>query len=199
LGLPAPAEKFKFCFQEVSDVVATISAEQLCSLIRDGRSIDIIDVRTPAEFGELHIEGARNCPLDGLDPRRIASERNGAADKLLYIVCRSGARGSQACQKFISAGFDNVVNVEGGTLACAAAGAPVVRGKKAIPLHCQVQIITGTLVVTGALLVALHPYWAALPAVMGAGLLYSGLTNTCAMGSLLSRMPWNKACPTAVR
>ena len=76
--------------------------------------------------------------------------RNGSQDEPLYVICRSGSRGRQACEKFLAAGFTNVVNVEGGTLACVEAGLPVVRGKKAISLERQVRIAAGSLVLLGA-------------------------------------------------
>ena len=76
--------------------------------------------------------------------------RNGSADEPLYVICRSGGRGQQACEKFLKAGFSNVVNVEGGTMACVEAGLPVVRGKKAISLERQVRIAAGSLVLLGA-------------------------------------------------
>lgn len=82
-------------------------------------------------------------------------------------------------------------------MACVSAGAPIVRGKSAIPLNCQVQIITGLTVVAGtiAAIAAANLYWLSLPIVMGAGLMFSGLTNTCAMGTVLARMPWNQVKP----
>jgi hypothetical protein len=86
-----------------------------------------------------------------------------------------------------------VVNVEGGTQAWAQAALPVVRGKKAISLERQVRIAAGSLVLIGSLLSYFaHPYWIALPAFVGAGLLFSGITDTCGMGMLLARMPWNQ-------
>lgn len=170
-----------------------ISASEFKQLLHSGAAIELIDVRTPAEFQELHIEIARNEPLSRLDPQALQAARNGSAEQPLYIVCRSGARGQQACQKLIAAGITSVVNIEGGTLACEAAGIPVVRGKKSVPLNCQVQIVTGLAVLLGAALsVWVHPWWAALPAIMGAGLIFSGATNTCALGNLLGRMPWNQ-------
>jgi hypothetical protein len=39
---------------------------------------------------------------------------------------------------------------------------------------------------------AASPYWAALPALMGAGLLHSGVTDTCGMALMLTKMPWNR-------
>jgi rhodanese-related sulfurtransferase len=178
----------------------SITANELTSLIASGKSIDLIDVRTPAEYQEVHVTIARNEPLDRLDPKSIQAGRNGKSSEPLYIICRSGARGKQACEKFLAAGYTNVINVEGGTMACVSAGAPVVRGKKAIPLNCQVQIITGAVVTVGAVvtLATGNLYWLALPIVMGAGLVFSGATNTCAMGSVLARMPWNQVKPSSV-
>jgi rhodanese-related sulfurtransferase len=176
----------------------SISAAEFNNLVASGKHIDLIDVRTPVEFREIHVEIARNEPLNRLDPRAIQAARNGSAGEPLYVVCRSGARGQQACEKFLAAGIANVVNIEGGTTACAAAGVPVVRGKRAIPLNCQVQILTGALVTVGSVLaMSLHPAWIALPVLMGVGLMFSGVTNTCAMGSMLARMPWNQVKPSA--
>jgi rhodanese-related sulfurtransferase len=172
----------------------SITANELSNMVASGKKIDLIDVRTPMEFRSLHVTIARNEPLSGLDPKAIQSARNGSSSEPLYVVCRSGGRSKQACEKFLASGITNVINVEGGTMACESAGMPVVRGKKSIPLNCQVQIVTGSLVVLGsALAVWGHPYWAALPGLMGAGLMFSGITDTCAMGSCLARMPWNQS------
>jgi rhodanese-related sulfurtransferase len=172
----------------------SISANELSTLLATGKSIELFDVRTPVEYRATHITVARNMPLDRLDPVAIQSARQGSSNEPLYVVCRSGSRSRQACDKLIAAGVTNVINVEGGTMACAAAGAPIVRGKNAIPLSCQVQIITGLAVLAGAVVavVTSNLYWLSLPIVMGAGLVFSGLTNTCAMGTMLARMPWNQ-------
>lgn len=178
----------------------TITAPELKNLILSGNRIDLIDVRTPIEFQEVHVEIARNQPLDRLDPKAIQSARNGTVQEPLYVICRSGARGGQACEKFIAAGFDNVINVTGGTNACTEAGIPVVRGKKAISLERQVRIAAGALVFIGAALgFFVHPYWIGLSAFVGAGLVFAGVTDTCGMGMMLARMPWNqvKVSPSA--
>ncbi len=171
----------------------TISPQELESLRRTGKQIDLIDVRTPAEFREIHVDFARNVPLDRLDPKAIRAERNGNADQPLYVVCRSGGRGKQACEKLLAAGLVNVVNVEGGTLACEAAGLPVVRGKKTISLERQVRIAAGFLVLVGAVLaMTVNKYFAGLSAFVGAGLMFAGITDTCGMAMILARMPWNQ-------
>jgi rhodanese-related sulfurtransferase len=154
-------------------------------------------VRTPMEYQELHVVHARNVPLDRLDPGAVMQARNGSQEPL-YVICRSGSRGRQACEKLIAAGHTNVVNVEGGTLACAEAGLPVVRGKKMISLERQVRIAAGSLVLLGVLLGWLvHPAFLGLSAFVGAGLVFAGVTDTCGMGMLLARMPWNQVKETA--
>ena len=72
-------------------------------------------------------------------------------------------------------------------------GLPVVRGKKAISLERQVRIAAGLLVLLGAVLGWLvHPAFVGLSAFVGAGLVFAGVTDTCGMGMLLARMPWNQ-------
>jgi hypothetical protein len=96
------------------------------------------------------------------------------------------------CEKFLKAGFSNVVNVEGGTTAWVETGLPVVRGKKGISLEIRVRIVAGSFVLLGAVLSLLHPAFLALPAFVGAGLVFAGITNTCGMGMILARLPWNE-------
>jgi rhodanese-related sulfurtransferase len=185
--------------------VQTISPQRLAALRREGQPLDLIDVRTPVEFREIHVEGARNLPLDMLDPAGVMRSRSTAEHEPLYVICRSGSRGRQACEKLLAAGCTNVFNVEGGTLACEEAGLPIVRGKKAISLERQVRIVAGSLVLVSVLLAWLvHPAFAGLAAFVGAGLVFAGVTDTCGMGLLLARMPWNQvpeggACCSAGR
>ena len=173
--------------------VKTITPQELHQRLADKKVVELIDVRTPVEYQEIHIAAARNVPLDTVDPKSIMESRNGKAEEPLYVVCRSGSRGNQACQKFLNAGFENIINVEGGTLAWAEAGFEVVRGKKTISLERQVRIAAGSLVLVGAILAQLvHPYFIGLSAFVGAGLVFAGLTDTCGMGIMLSKMPWNQ-------
>jgi rhodanese-related sulfurtransferase len=158
-----------------------------------GGEVELIDVRTPVEFRELHAEGAKNVPLDSLDVQKIAESRNGRSGEPMYVICRSGARGAKAVQKLIDAGITEAVNVEGGTLAWEQAGLPVRRGKKMMSLERQVRIAAGFLTLVGALLgFFVHPYFIALSAFIGAGLMFAGITDTCGMGMILAKMPWNR-------
>ena len=171
----------------------TISPQGLAELHKAGTELDLIDVRTPIEYREVHLDFARNVPLNQLDPAAVMQARNGSQDKPLYIVCHTGGRGEKACEKFHQAGFANVINVDGGTLACEQVGLPLVRGKKAISLERQVRIASGSLVLLGAALAWLiHPAFIGLSAFVGAGLIFAGITDTCGMGIMLARMPWNR-------
>ena len=170
-----------------------ISPHELEELYGDGATIDLVDVRTPVEFRELHIDFAENIPLDQLDPFAVMESRDGTDDRPLYVVCHAGGRGEKACDMFHRAGFDNVVNVNGGTSACVQTALPMARGKKAISLERQVRIAAGTLVLLGAVLGWLvHPSFVGLSAFVGAGLIFAGITDTCGMGMLLAKMPWNR-------
>jgi hypothetical protein len=82
-------------------------------------------------------------------------------------------------------------------LACVEVGLPVVRGKKTISLERQVRIAAGLLVLIGSLLGWLvHPVFIGLSAFVGAGLVFAGVTDTCGMGLMLARMPWNQVQET---
>ena len=176
--------------------VVTISPRQLAERHKS-TPVDLIDVRTPVEFREVHVEFARNVPLDRLDPAAVVQARTTGPDEPLYVICRSGSRGQMACEKLVAAGFTNIINIEGGTTACVEAGLPVVRGKKAISLERQVRIAAGSLVLLGVLLGFLvHPVLFGLSAFVGAGLVFAGVTGFCGMGLLLARMPWNQCGDT---
>lgn len=173
--------------------VTTISPQELATLQRLGRSIQLIDVRTPAEYREIHAETAKLVPLDRLDPKSVFGNLGCSENEPLYVICKSGSRARQACERFLAAGITNVVSVEGGTLAWEQAGLPVVRGRKTMPLERQVRIAAGLLVlIGGTLAIIYHPWWAGLSTFVGAGLVFAGLTDTCGMGLLLAKMPWNQ-------
>lgn len=111
----------------------SISVSQLAQ--RDLNDLELVDVRAPVEFQEVRAVMAHNVPLDVLDSHTVMRHRNVTAEKPLYVICKSGSRGAKAQQKFHDTGFDNVVNVEGGTDAWVAAGLPVIRGKKVMSLQ----------------------------------------------------------------
>jgi rhodanese-related sulfurtransferase len=182
------------CFVESSNhrqvAMQSITPQSLSELSAKSK-LKLIDVRTPVEFQEIHVPFATNIPLDRLDTKAI--ERLKQESNSIYVICRSGSRGSKACEKFVAAGIDDAVNIEGGTIAWEQAGLPVVRGKKSMSLERQVRIAAGLLVFLGSTLgYFVHPYFIGLAAFVGAGLVFAGVTDTCAMGMLIAKMPWNR-------
>jgi hypothetical protein len=114
---------------DISAITPTDPAKQ-CN---QGGPINLVDVRTPIEFRELHATPARNVPLEQLDPAAVMRARQGPAGEPLYVVC------------------------------------------------------------LGVLLAWLvHPAFIGLSAFVGAPLIFAGVTDTCGMGMLLARMPWNR-------
>ena len=174
-------------------MTATITAQQLANLRSTGKPVELLDVRTAIEFQEVHVDFARNMPLDQLQENVIKNGHSREKNESLYVICRSGSRGRQACERLEAAGV-NVVNVEGGTLAWEAAGLPVVRAtRRVVSLERQVRIGAGSLVTAGVLLGAsLHPAFYALSAIVGIGLIFAGVTDWCGMAMMLSKMPWNR-------
>jgi rhodanese-related sulfurtransferase len=159
---------------------------------RQGNDLLIIDVRTPAEFESAHLENSIPYPLINFDPKLVMNFPG--FNKGCLLVCQSGNRARQAAEKLYEAGAKTPLYVlEGGIQGWDSAGLPLIRGKKSISLERQVRITAGALVLMGVILSALHnPLWIVLSGFVGAGLVFAGITDTCGMVMLLSRMPWNQ-------
>lgn len=155
-----------------------------------------LDVRTPAEFEDAHIDGAVLHPVTELKPSEVQAALQGKS--CCVVVCGSGGRATKAAQQLAAANIAGLRVLEGGMKAWRAQGLPVVEGKKTISIERQVRIGAGSLVVLGSLLALLvNPAWIALSAFVGAGLVFAGVTDTCGMALVLARMPWNAKPKTA--
>ncbi len=144
----------------------------------------VIDVREPDEYRFEHIEGARLMPLGQLREAAAQIPR----DAEIRIICQTGNRSAQAAIQMKSWGYQNVLNVEGGLVAWKARGGAVVRGGGPIPIMRQVQIVAGSLVLLGSLVGGLK----FIPIIVGAGLVFAGVSGWCGMAKLLAFLPWNK-------
>ena len=171
----------------------TIPPSELSELIEVQPGLTLLDVRTSAEFAEVHLPQARNVPLDVLAPKALVRSGIVPANEPVYLICGTGARAVKAATKFAQSGLENTVVLEGGTLAWEQAGFPVERGPaRTMSLERQVRIGAGVLVLTGIMLARLvHPWLIGLSAFIGAGLVFAGITDFCGMGLLLAKLPWN--------
>lgn len=172
--------------------ISTISAADVFARRGNGPGV-LIDVRTPAEYEEVHAEGATLFPLEQFSLesfRQIPGTDAGP----VYVLCQTETRAKTAAEKLLAAGQNEVIVVQGGTRAWEAAGLPVVRGRKTISLERQVRITAGSLVVLGVLLGWFVNRWFfGLSGFVGAGLVFAGITDTCGMAMVLARAPWNQA------
>jgi rhodanese-related sulfurtransferase len=173
--------------------MTSISPLDLHRKLSAGEPVALVDVRTPGEYQATHVPGAVLEPLSSLDPDRVS--RRFPAEGPLYVLCQSGVRARQAIDRFERVGVRRCVLVEGGTAGWVQAGLPVEKHAGAsISLERQVRIVAGALVLIGTLLGFFwNRFLLGLPAFVGGGLLFAGLTDTCGMGMLLARMPWNRA------
>ncbi len=173
-------------------MAGSITAQEFSPLSRQG-GFDLIDVRSPSEFYEVHAVGALLAPLDSLDPKAIMESRGERASEPLYVICKSGGRSAQACRMFEQAGYSNVINFEGGTMAWIGAGLPVNRGtRRPISIERQIRMLAGITTAAGTVAAYFSPWFLIVPLVIGLGMAYAGYSNSCAMGRLLARMPWNR-------
>ena len=152
----------------------------------------LVDIREPDEYRREHIPGSRCIPLATLS----ASPGLGAGEAPVVFHCRTGMRtGSNAALLEAAAGGREAYVLEGGLHAWRQAGLPLERDAAApLELNRQVQIVVGSLVLTGTLLAAtVSPWFLLLTGIPGAGLLFAGISGFCGMARVLARMPWNRA------
>ncbi len=180
-----------------TSIPGMIDSADLQSLSESPAPPRIIDVRTPGEFDSVHIPGAYNVPLDLLREHR--DEILAHIDEDVVLVCRSGQRAAQAEGTLRAAGLTNVHILDGGIAAWEGKEFAVNRGVQRWDLERQVRLVAGLIVSLGILASILVPgvKWVAF--AIGAGLAVAALTNTCAMGMLLARLPYNRGAMCDVR
>lgn len=176
------------------DVMDAAALKKL--LASDESGVAVLDVRTPAEFESVHIPGSYNLPLE-----LVAEHAHDVTRKLgkqIVLVCQSGVRAGQARQRLVDIDIEAGSVLEGGIAAYEKSGGTVVRGTRRWAMDRQVRMSAGSLVLLGFVASKLiHPKLGYLSAAIGAGLTYSAASNSCAMASLLSKMPWNQGSTAA--
>lgn len=178
-------------------MIKQASVHEINEILNSGGECQVIDVREYSEFNSERISEAQLMPLSSFEKHADQIDHS----KPVYIMCRSGNRAKQAAEKLADKGFTDIHVIDGGMVAWANANLPVIRGESRVwSLERQVRFTAGLFILTGVALAALvHPYLILVSAFIGVGLVFSAVTDTCAMGMMLARMPWNKgpvACDT---
>jgi rhodanese-related sulfurtransferase len=150
----------------------------------------LLDVRSPAEFETAHITGAYNVPLDVIRERRAEIIDRLSGD--LVFVCRSGQRAAQAEQLLRGAGLNQGSVLKGGIAGWEDYGFEVERGKERWDIERQVRLVAGSIVLSSVVGSIFVPKLKWLAAAIGGGLTFAAVSNTCAMGTALSKLPYNR-------
>jgi rhodanese-related sulfurtransferase len=177
-------------------MTAAITSTELRDRIALDAPLWILDVRIPAEFETAHIDGSYNVPLDVLKDRgsEVAEQLDQGRD--VVLVCRSGQRATQAAELLRSTGVADGSVLEKGITDWEGQGFEVNRGVPRWDLERQVRLVAGSIVLSSVLGSIAVPRLKWLAAGVGAGLSYAAISNTCAMGTALSKLPYNRAAST---
>lgn len=169
-----------------------ITSAELRKQLESSAAPRIVDVRTPAEFETSHISGSYNVPLDVLDEhaREIAGLLDGDQD--VVLVCRSGQRSTKAQTLLRNAGLTGGRVLENGITDWEGQGFAVDRGAQRWELERQVRLVAGSVVLSSVLGSVALPRLKWVAAAIGGGLTFAALTNTCAMATALSKLPYNR-------
>lgn len=164
-----------------------VSASRVQALPAGG--FQLLDVRTAGEFRTCHIPGAVNVPLDQVGRHR---EQLASTTGPLVVVCQAGTRAAQAAQQLTAAGRPDVHVLSGGMTAWQQAEGDVERGEPSWALERQVRLVAGSMVMAGVLASTWVPSAKWLSAAVGGGLTFAALSNSCMMGNLLAKLPYNR-------
>lgn len=99
------------CQSQKDERIKVVSKAEFKTMI-NGENIQLIDVRTPKEYKDGFIKGAKNINVN--DTAFEAEIQKLDKSKPVYIYCRSGARSQTAAKKMIEMGFSEVVDLQGG-------------------------------------------------------------------------------------
>ncbi len=174
-----------------SSMIKQATVHEINEMLTGGGECQVIDVREFSEFNSERIAEAQLMPLSNFEKHADEIDHS----KPVYLMCRSGSRAKQAAEKLAKKGFTDIHIVEGGMAAWGSANLPIVKGgSKVWSLERQVRFAAGLIVLSGVVLgYFLTPYFYLLSGFVGAGLTFSGVTDTCGMAMVLARMPWNRA------
>ena len=102
-----------------------LNVETAQELAKDS-TVTILDVRTPEEFAQGHLQKARLIPVGEIANR--IGELSTLKDKQILVYCHSGNRSATACKILQKNGFTKVDNLDGGISAWTARGNKIVKG-----------------------------------------------------------------------
>ena len=108
------------CQGQDSSKVELVDAKTFSEKIQNNSELQLLDVRTPGEFNEQHIDNATNVDWNGSDFEKKAASFD--KSKPVYIYCKSGGRSARAAAKLAEMGYTKIYELDGGIMKWNAAG-----------------------------------------------------------------------------
>jgi thioredoxin len=113
---------FLSCQGQATKSVQTLDVKTYAEKLKNTEKPQLLDVRTPEEFGVEHLENADNVNVNSPDFATKAAQYD--KSKPIFVYCKVGGRSAQAADKLVAMGFTEVYNLEGGIMKWTTAGMP---------------------------------------------------------------------------
>jgi rhodanese-related sulfurtransferase len=176
----------------MTEMMQSIKALEAKARLASGMAV-LVDVREAPEHERERISAAVSMPLSCFDAEALRSTFGDKRAPAVIFHCQGGQRTAASAARLGSCGVKSYI-LEGGLNAWKEAGlGTVIDRTKPIELQRQVQIAAGSLVLIGLTLsLALSYSLLVIPAFVGSGLVFAGISGWCGMARLLAVMPWNR-------
>lgn len=113
---------FISCQGQTTKPVQTLDVKTYAEKLKNTEKPQLLDVRTPEEFGVEHLENADNVNVNSPDFANKVAKYD--KSKPIFVYCKVGGRSAQAADKLVAMGFTEVYNLEGGIMKWTTAGMP---------------------------------------------------------------------------
>lgn len=113
---------FISCQGQTAKPAQTLDVKTYAEKLKNTEKPQLLDVRTPEEFGVEHLENADNVNVNSPDFANKVTKYD--KSKPIFVYCKVGGRSAQAADKLVAMGFTEVYNLEGGIMKWTTAGMP---------------------------------------------------------------------------
>lgn len=173
---------------ESQSAINQIKSKEAMVMMQKNDAI-LIDVRNGSEYDEKSIPDAILINSDKLI-KNYDSYKKVIGNKAIILHCKKGARGAKAAKNLQQITQNKVYNLEGGIDAWEQDGMPIITS--GVSVIRQVQITVGIITIIFALLgFYKNRKFLMVNIFIGFGLLFAGVTGSCALARLIKMMPWN--------
>ena len=173
-------------------MIPSISATEASARVASGTAV-LVDVREAFEYARERVPGAVSMPLSRFNPAALGLQLRDRGAPAVIFYCESGRRTAESAAQLVCCGVADSYVLAGGISAWKEHGfRTMIDRTRPIELQRQAQIAAGFLVLIGVTLALTYSPWLmVIPALVGSGLVFAGVSGWCGMAKLLAAMPWN--------